>query len=293
MELDQGKIDYLDALLAERAVELRAGGDENAAVTLSYTHSLHRFFRQVVRMLPLAPASTVLDVGTGLGILAFELAANVGVDVHGVDLDANFVAHARALRSTLEQADFFVPGAAVEFSVADIQDLGLADASVDLVFAREVFQFLPEPERAASELLRVLRPGGLACVSDMDDALRITWPPASPLLERLVGTVARLQHEQGGDRFVGRKLTSYLRGAGFEVNSIAVLPEAQHRLVDGDEAERRLVLEQLHAARERVVAAGSMPAAEFDAELAALEREEPFEEFRMSARIVVLGRRPT
>jgi ubiquinone/menaquinone biosynthesis C-methylase UbiE len=292
MELDQGKIDFLDALVEDYAQELRAGGDENAAVTLSYTHSLHRFFRQVVRMVPVPAGGSLLDVGSGLGILAFELAANAPVSVLGIDLEPGFVEHSRVLQDRLAEAGFFDAGASVDFAVGDIQQLELPDGGFDLAFVREVLQFVPEPERAAAELLRVLRPGAFLCISDMDDALRITWPPPSPLLERLVGAVSDLQHEHGGDRHVGRKLTTYLRGAGFHVNSIVVLPEAQHRVVDSEEAERSLVLEQLHAARERVLAAGAMDIVAYDADLGELEREPPFEEFRMSARIVVLAQRP-
>jgi hypothetical protein len=71
-----------------------------------------------------------------------------------------------------------------------------------------------------------------------------------------------------------------------------VLPEAQHRVVDAGDSERSLIIEQLHAARSRVLTAGAIDADRFDADLAALEQEAPFEEFRTSSRIVVLGRRP-
>lgn len=104
--------------------------------------------------------------------------------------------------------------------------------------------------------------------------------------------VADVQHDRGGDRHVGRKLTSYLRTGGFEITAVVVLPKAQHRVVDAGDPERLLIIEQLHAARPRVMAAGVMNADRFDADLAALEHEAPFEEFRTSSRIIVTGRRP-
>ena len=72
----------------------------------------------------------------------------------------------------------------------DVCGLDSVDASFDLVFIREVLQFLPDPVHALRELFRVLKPGGYVCVSDMDDGLRITWPPPSPALERLVDVVS-------------------------------------------------------------------------------------------------------
>jgi ubiquinone/menaquinone biosynthesis C-methylase UbiE len=183
--------------------------------------------------------------------------------------------------------------ASIQFSVGDICGLDFVDKSFDLVFVREVFQFVPDPGRAVGELFRVLRPGAFLCVSDMDDQLRITWPPPSPALERLVAAVADVQHKRGGDRHVGRKLTSYLRAGGFDINSLIVLPEAQHRVVDASDSERALIVEQIHAARARVLEAGAVEADRFDADLAALEQEAPVEEFRMSARIIVLAQRPT
>jgi ubiquinone/menaquinone biosynthesis C-methylase UbiE len=292
MNLDDTKVRLLDNIFDVTGADPPRAVEHTAAVTLAYTHSLHRFWRTVLRMLPVPPKSSVLDVGSGLGILAFELAAHLPVDVQGVDINPGFVEHAKTLSERLAVAGLFAEGATVRFSVGDVCALDLADESLDLVFVREVFQFLPDPAQAVGELFRVLRPGRHVCISDMDDQLRITWPPASPAFERLVTAVAELQNNHGGDRHVGRKLTSYLRAGEFEINSVVVLPEAQHRVVDAGETERSLIVEQLHAARPRVVAEGVMDAERFDADLATLEQEAPFEEFRMSSRIVVLGRRP-
>jgi SAM-dependent methyltransferase len=187
----------------------------------------------------------------------------------------------------------FADGATIDFSAGDIAALDFADASFDLVFVRELFQFLAEPVHAAGELSRVLVPGGYVCVSDMDDQMRITWPPASPALTRLVGAVAEVQSANGGDRQVGRKLTSYLRSAGFAINSLVVLPDATHRVVSAGDFERELIIEQLHAARAGVLEAGVLDAERFDSDLADLEHEAPLEEFQLSARIVVLGQKPT
>jgi ubiquinone/menaquinone biosynthesis C-methylase UbiE len=292
VNLDEAKSGALDGVLEAYASDLRDSGDETAAVTLAYTHSLHRPWRTALRMLPVPSHWSVLDVGCGLGILDFELVANLPIRIVGIDIEPGFVGHAEVLRQRLAASGLFVDGASLRFEVGDIRALAFADKAFDLVFVRELLQFLPDPLQAVDELFRVLRPGAFLCISDSDDQLRITWPPASEAFERLVAAVKQVQHERGGDRQTGRKLTTYLRTAGFEIASVVVLPEAQHRLVNPGEVERALVIEQLHAARERVVSAGAMDPGRFDADLAALEQEEPFEEFRMNARIIVLGRKP-
>jgi ubiquinone/menaquinone biosynthesis C-methylase UbiE len=291
MELDLSKQAALDTTLEAYTGELRAATDEESAVTLAYTHSLHRMWRTALRMLPVPEGSSVLDVGSGLGILAFELAANLGVHVQGVDIDPRFVKHSIALLDRLDEQHLFTEGATVHFSEGDIRKLAFDNDCFDLAFVRELLQFLSDPVEAVRELYRVVRPGGYACVSDTDDQLHITWPDHSPPLARLVKAVSDIQYARGGDRQCGRKLSSYLRQVGFDIASVVVLPEAQHRIVDRLDGERSLVLEQLRSARQRIVQTGTLTAKDFDADLAALEAEDPHEEFRMNARIIVLAQK--
>src|SRR5580658_11300604 len=111
MELDLSKQAALDATLEAYTEELRAAADDESAVTLAYTHSLHRMWRTALRMLPLPPGSSVLDIGSGLGILAFELAANLDVHIEGVDIDPRFVSHSTELLRRLDDENVFVSGA--------------------------------------------------------------------------------------------------------------------------------------------------------------------------------------
>jgi ubiquinone/menaquinone biosynthesis C-methylase UbiE len=292
VDLDPGKQATLDAVLEAYTQELRTAGDDESAVTLAYTHSLHRMWRIALRMLPLAPGSSVLDVGSGLGILAFELAASLRAHVQGIDIDERFVTHSNVLLGRLDDDRFLADGATVQFVEGDIRHLPSGDDTFDLVFVRELLQFLVDPVQALGEVHRVVKPGGYACVSDTDDQLHITWPPHSPSLARLVGAVSDIQYARGGDRQCGRKLSTYLRQVGFAITSVVVLPEANHRVVDRLDGERSLVLEQLGAARDRVVGTGTMTAKAFDEDLAVVEAEDPYEEFRMNGRIIVLAHKP-
>jgi ubiquinone/menaquinone biosynthesis C-methylase UbiE len=293
VELDLAKQEALDALLAEYGSELKsAQSDEKAAITLAYTHRLHRSWRTALRMLPVSPAWSVLDIGTGMGILSFELAANLPLAIRGIDIESTFVTHSQELQRRLATRPFFAEGASVHFSQGDVLALEVPDDSVDLAFVREILQFLPEPVDAVRQVYRALRPGGYACVSDIDDQFHITWPQPSPAQARLIAAVATRQHGRGGDRHAGRKLSTYLSQAGFDIASVVVLPEAQHRMTVADDTERSFILEQLRAARPTLIESGSITAEQFDTDLATFEAEPPHEEFRMNARIIVLGHKP-
>lgn len=293
MDLDQAKSDALDRVLHEYAAELSPRVDPLAAVNLAYAHSLHGPWRSALRMLPVSPAWSILDVGCGLGILSFELAANLPLTIDAVDLEAAFIDHGNEVLRRMRAQGVVLPEATVRLAVGDVRALDFPDERFDLVFVRELLQFLSDPVAAVRELYRVLTPGGHLCISDTDDQLRITWPPMAPALERLVTAVAAVQHGRGGDRQTGRKLTTHLRTAGFDIVSVVVLPEAQHRQVTQADHERALIVEQLHAVRSQVLEAGTMEAGQFDADLAEVESTAPFEEFRLNARIIVLGRRPS
>ena len=94
----------------------------------------------------------ILDVGTGTGYFAVLLGAN-GHDVMGIDLTPAMIDEATALSAEL--------GISAHFEVMDAQNLSFSDESFDAVVTRNLTWTLPEPKRAYSEWLRVLKPGGI------------------------------------------------------------------------------------------------------------------------------------
>ena len=94
----------------------------------------------------------ILDVGTGTGYFAVLLGAK-GHDVTGVDLTPAMIGEAKALAYDL--------GVKARFEVMDAQSLSFPDESFDAVVTRNLTWTLPEPARAYSEWLRILRPGGV------------------------------------------------------------------------------------------------------------------------------------
>jgi SAM-dependent methyltransferase len=110
----------------------------------------------------LRAGATVLDVATGSGNAALA-AARCGCDVTGVDYVPELLERGRQ-RAAAESLD-------VRFEDGDAEALPFPDAAFDAVLSVVGVMFAPDQERAASELLRVCRPGGTIALAN--------WAPDS------------------------------------------------------------------------------------------------------------------
>ena len=123
----------------------------------------------------LPDAGQVLDVGSGIGALAFEIASRkAGQHVTGIDPSEEFVAYARSRNPFHDRASFHV---------GDAQDLHYPDATFVASLSLLVFNFIPDPEKALLQMRRVTQPGGSisAAVWDYGDRmrmLRVFWDAA-------------------------------------------------------------------------------------------------------------------
>jgi ubiquinone/menaquinone biosynthesis C-methylase UbiE len=108
----------------------------------------------VLRQLRERPASRVLDVGSGTGILTARLAEELAADlVAGCDFSLGMLRHARERR------------AGVGWVQGDALRLPVRDAAVDAVVSTEAFHWFPDPDAALTEFFRVLTPRGRAVVA--------------------------------------------------------------------------------------------------------------------------------
>lgn len=128
---------------------------------------------EFITRLDVDPGERVLDVATGTGNLAIP-AARAGARVTGVDIAPNLVTQAKA-RAAAEGLD-------VRFDVGDAEDLPYDDESFDIAVSMFGAMFAARPERAASELLRVVRPGGRIAMAN--------WTPGS-FIGEMFRTTAR------------------------------------------------------------------------------------------------------
>lgn len=157
----------------------------------------------------LKTGETVLDLGSGAGIDCFLAARKVGTSgrVIGVDMTPEMLDRARenARKSGLTN---------VEFRLGEIENLPVADGSVDVIISNCVINLSTDKSRVFREAFRVLRPGGRLLVSDL--ALKKPLPPEiRGSVESYVACIA--------GAMVKHDYLRAIRDAGFE--SVTVVDE--------------------------------------------------------------------
>ncbi|MDP9370814.1 MAG: class I SAM-dependent methyltransferase [Chloroflexota bacterium] len=189
--------------------------------------TIHRLVKVRERVLDnsgIAEGETLLDVGTGDGLIAFGALERVGG--HGTvvfsDISPDLLDHAQALAKQMGVAD------RSSFVLAPAEDLvPIADASVDIVTTRSVLAYVAPKQRALAEFFRVLRPGGRISLYEPINRLTHREPsdrfggyhvsPVQELAER-VGTAYERRQPSDTDPmfdFDERDLVAFVDEAGF------------------------------------------------------------------------------
>lgn len=184
--------------------------------TPGYTQNASNFMAQrsatshAAFLLPhLRESSRLLDCGCGPGSISCDFASILTSGcVNGIDRENSQIelAQDRAMIHNLTN---------VTFSVGSIYELPFPDSSFDVVFSHAIFEHLAFPDTALNEVSRVLTPGGIAAIRSPDWGGFLVSPDV-PGLMAAIDHYAKIQIANGGDVFVGRKLPSLLRSAGFD-----------------------------------------------------------------------------
>lgn len=155
----------------------------------------------VFSMVDIKSGEAILDVGCGTGNYTIELARK-GVDVIGIDSSEEMLNFAiQKVKGELLKA---------EFQVANALNLPYPDQSFDLILSNGLLCFLREPEKALTEMYRVLKPGGRLIIGVLNK-----WSPWA-LFRRVKGLFKDTIYNQA--YFISPpELEKMLRRTGFQV----------------------------------------------------------------------------
>jgi ubiquinone/menaquinone biosynthesis C-methylase UbiE len=154
----------------------------------------------------LQPGMRLLDVGCGPGSITRGLAERLAPgQVVGLDLSAETLAAAREDAAARGLAN-------LRYEQGSVYELPFPDESFDVVFAHQVLQHLREPGAALGQMRRVLRPGGLVAVREVDWGTAAYWPP-DPWIDRFVEVHLQTWYRNGGEPRIGRKLRALFNAA--------------------------------------------------------------------------------
>jgi len=156
----------------------------------------------------LRPGMRLLDCGCGPGTITVNLAEVVAPgEVVGIDIEDKQHEIGRAYARERGVAN-------VRFETGNIYDLPFAPNTFDAVFAHAVLYHLKTPPKALTELHRILKPGGVIGIRDLDNGGDI-FTPSNEILDKARDLINRVLEYNGGNLLFGRSQRAILREAGF------------------------------------------------------------------------------
>src|SRR4029434_10291309 len=140
----------------------------------------------------LRPGMRLLDVGCGPGSITRGLAQRLAPgEVVGLDLSRETLAAAREDAAARGLTN-------LTYAAGSVYELPFRDQSFDAVYAHQVSQHLREPAAALREMLRVLRPGGLVGIRDVDWGTVSYWP-LDPRIDHFIEVHFKTWYRNGGE----------------------------------------------------------------------------------------------
>ncbi len=182
--------------LHKNAGKLKGGWHKRYRQQANWTRELRKY---IFSEIELDGSHRVLEVGCGTGAIL----STIDLPVHGLDIQL----------ASLKEAQNHVPTSPL--TCADAFFLPYADASFDIVYCHFLLLWLPAPERALSEILRITRAGGhIIAFAEPDYTQRVDEPAALTELGEWQRDSLRAQ---GADPAIGANLAELFYGAGIEI----------------------------------------------------------------------------
>ena len=184
-----------------------------------------------IALASLKEGEIVLDLGSGAGFDCFLAAKRVGPSgrVIGVDMTPEMLDRARENALSGDYKN-------VEFRLGEIENLPVADNSIDAIISNCVINLSPDKPRVFAEAFRVLKPGGRVMVSDI--VLLAALPEAvRNSVEAYVSCIAgamRIDEYLRTIRDAGFKNVKIVEETTFPVDFITGDPTAQAIIKDNN-----------------------------------------------------------
>jgi SAM-dependent methyltransferase len=173
--------------------------------------------------LGLKPGMTAVDVGCGLGYLGYTYWPYFGEGgrYFGVDISS------KLLQDAAKAAEEWAIGGEARFTEGDVYKLPFPDNFADLVMCQGLLMHLEKPELALSEMVRVVKPGGLIMCKEPDNLSPILakrhWSlPELDIEEQLLLAKVAIISNKGrimlgrGDNSIGTRVPRMMNKLGLE-----------------------------------------------------------------------------
>lgn len=158
----------------------------------------------------LTQVNHLLEVGCGVGAQSEIIMRRFpNLKITGIDLNDKQLSSAKEHLSSLTWAkDRF------EIQKMDATNMDFESNSFDGAFVCWTLEHIPDPERALSEIRRVLHPGSIIYVTEVFNST-FFLEPYSPNVWKYLQAFNDYQYENAGDPFIGAKLGNMLLSMGF------------------------------------------------------------------------------
>jgi len=190
-----------------------------------------------IALASLKKGETVLDLGSGAGFDCFLAANRIGKTgkVIGIDMTAEMIEKARENAKKNNYRN-------IEFRLAEIENLPVANNSVDVIISNCVINLALDKERVFKEAFRVLKPGGRIMISDIV-LLKKLPDSIKKSVAAYVGCVAGASMKE--------KYVQLIKSAGFK--KVKILEETNYPIeFVADSTEAKTIINKLNLTNKKI-----------------------------------------
>lgn len=194
-----------------------------------------------IEFLNIQRPAKILDVGSGLGILAGEIAERYpNCEITGIEYSEEQLAAAPKHLSNLS------------FQQGDAHFLPFEDNTFHIVYCRYLLEHVQNPLVVLKEIHRVLKPNGQFFTQENNIEVTVYYPDVPKFMNvwnRFIG----LQDQLGGDGLIGKKLYYLLKQAGFGKVDLSIVPQVHAYEEVNFDAWVRNIIGNVESAKDKLI----------------------------------------